>query len=522
MSNTPESFALIAITSIAVVFLILGYKRAKSYGKLGILAWLQSVSLMIPWVLFFVLFAFGISLNFAGIILLLVSSAIAYIYVGNRLREEGQKEILKQKVNQKIEEEKKEQEDKEQEVHNNEDISSSFETPQNNLNNSSFRQINQQIKPEFNPIDEEDLKTIKTIFGIDTFFSTETISYQEGAIFKGNLRGDSEIVHQRLTEKLTEKLGDKYRLFLVETPEGKPVVIVLPSSNDPKPTTLVQKNLALVLFLATIFTTLEAMSLLQGFDLVGNWNRYTESIPLTLGLWIILISHEIGHRIVAQRYNLRLSVPYFLPTWQLGSFGGIMRFESLLPNRTALFDVAFAGPAVGGILSLLILILGLFLSHSGSAFQIPNQFFQGSLLIGCISKIILGADLQSSLIDISPLTVLGWLGLVITALNLLPAGQLDGGRIIQAIYGRKTARRTTVATLIILGIVAFANPSNSIPLYWAIVILFLQRDLERPSLNELTEPDDKRAIWALVALFMTLTVLIPISPSLAIKLGIGV
>jgi membrane-associated protease RseP (regulator of RpoE activity) len=110
---------------------------------------------------------------------------------------------------------------------------------------------------------------------------------------------------------------------------------------------------------------------------------------------------------------------------------------------------------------------------------------------------------------------------VINALNLMPAGQLDGGRIVQAIYGRKTARRTTIATLIVLGLVSIFNPANPIPLYWAVVILFLQRDLERPSLNELSEPDDNRAGLALLALFLMLVTIIPLSPALAGRLGIG-
>jgi hypothetical protein len=83
------------------------------------------------------------------------------------------------------------------------------------------------------------------------------------------------------------------------------------------------------------------------------------------------------------------------------------------------------------------------------------------------------------------------------------------------------ARRTTIATLVILGIVAIINTTNSIPLYWAIVILFLQRDLERPSLNELTEPDDTRAAWGLLVLFFMMATLVPLSPSLAGSLGIG-
>ena len=103
----------------------------------------------------------------------------------------------------------------------------------------------------------------------------------------------------------------------------------------------------------------------------------------------------------------------------------------------------------------------------------------------------------------------------------MPAGKLDGGRIVHGIYGRKTARRTTVATLIILGLVALFNPSNPIPLYWAVLILFLQRDLERPVKNELTEPDDTRAAWGLLALFLMLATLIPLSSSLASRIGLG-
>ncbi|MGB5967836.1 MAG: site-2 protease family protein, partial [Spirulinaceae cyanobacterium] len=152
---------------------------------------------------------------------------------------------------------------------------------------------------------------------------------------------------------------------------------------------------------------------------------------------------------------------------------------------------------------------------------LPSQFFQQSVLVGTLAKAILGSALQEPLVDIHPLTIIGWLGLVITALNLIPAGQLDGGRIVQAIYGRKIARRTTIAALVILGIVALVNPVNPIPLYWAILILFLQRDLERPSLNELTEPDDARAALGLLALFLMLTALIPLTPSLAGSLGIG-
>jgi membrane-associated protease RseP (regulator of RpoE activity) len=212
-----------------------------------------------------------------------------------------------------------------------------------------------------------------------------------------------------------------------------------------------------------------------------------------LGIWTVLIAHESGHWLLARRHKIRLSLPFFIPSGQIGAFGAITRFESLLPNRQVLFDISLAGPATGGIISLLMLITGLILSHEGSLFQVPSQFFQGSILVGTLARVVLGSALQQTLVDVHPLTIIGWLGLVVSAFNLMPAGQLDGGRIVQAIYGRQIARRATVATLILLGIISIVNPANPLLLYWAIVILFLQRSLERPSLNEISEPDDARA-----------------------------
>ncbi|HEY9708394.1 MAG TPA: site-2 protease family protein, partial [Oculatellaceae cyanobacterium] len=249
--------------------------------------------------------------------------------------------------------------------------------------------------------------------------------------------------------------------------------------------------------------------------------RFQEVLPLGAGIWVVFTAHEIGHWWQAQRHKVRLGLPFFIPSWQIGSFGAITRFESLIPNRTALFDISIAGPAAGGLVSLLMLITGLILSHDGSRFQVPAQFFQGSIVVGTVARIFLGASLKATIVDVHPLAIVGWLGLVVTALNLMPAGQLDGGRVVQAIYGRKTARRATIATLVVLGIVALANPANPIVLYWAIVILFLQRSLERPSLNEITEPDDTRAILGLVALFLMVATLIPWTPALAVRLGIG-
>lgn len=488
-SETP---ILGTILLIAFAILGWGFYRARPFGKLGILAWLQSAVLMTPWLLFFGLFAAGIYINIVGILFLVVGSAGLYIYLGRRLRAAGQDEILKQRATERL--------------------ADQASTQAENIPQPTVAVV------EIMPIPEQDLTTIKTIFGIDTFFATETTPYKDGAIFTGNLRGEAQEVHDRLSKSLQEKIGDKYRLFLLENTDGKPVVVVLPSTNAPRPTTLAQKAFAAILAIATVGTSLETAGLLLNFDLFGAPARLGEALPIGLGIFAVLIAHEIGHWIIARRYQVRLSWPFFLPAIQIGSFGTITKFESLLPNRTALFDIAVAGPVAGGIVSLLMLIAGLLLSHPGSLFQLPNQFFQGSILVGSLARVVLGSALQSPLVNVDPLVVIGWLGLVITALNLMPAGQLDGGRIVQAIYGRKTAGRATFATLVLLALVSLGN---TLAMYWAIVILLLQRDLEGPSLNEITEPDDARAALGLLVLFLMITTLLPLTPALAGRLGIG-
>ncbi|MEG3918268.1 site-2 protease family protein [Microcoleus sp. POL10_C6] len=501
-----ENTATIALVLVALGILGWGFYRARPFGKLGILAWLQSVALMSPWLLFFGLFAAGIYLNLVAVLLLLVASTGLYIYLGRQLRKAASDTVLPRPDAAEV----KSQSDafsapESQRPPGPETIKIVTSSPANN-------------ESEIIPVPVEDLKAIKGIFGIDTFFATETIPYQDGVILKGNLRGDPEQVHSRLTASLEEKLNDRYRLFLVENQDDKPVVIILPSTNDPQPTTVSQKILAVVLLLATIATSLETGGLLLSFDFFNSPARYLEVLPIAAGIWAVLGSGEIARRVLANRYKVGLSWPFFIPTLQIGCFGAIDRFESLLPNRKVLFDIAFAGSAAGGIVSLLMLVTGLLLSHPGSLFQIPAEFFKGSVLVGTLAKVVLGSALQQQIVDVHPLVVIGWLGLVITAINLMPAGQLDGGRIVQAIYGRKIASRTTLATFVVLAIVSLVNP---LALYWAIVILILQRNLERPSLNELTEPDDARAALGLLALFLMIAALLPLTPALAGRLGIG-
>jgi membrane-associated protease RseP (regulator of RpoE activity) len=502
--TTAGNTTTIALLLISIGILGWGYYRNRDLGKFGILSWLQSAVLMIPWLLSFGALSVGLYINLAGILLLLVISSGLYIWLGSQVRIAAQDPETAVKIADRLAALRSKQAAKSGKL---------------DLTNDG-----QQLSIDMENINmpDGDLSNVKSIFGIDTFYATETLAYQQGAIFKGNLRGEAANVHQKLTTKLASKVGDKYRLFLVPDPEDRPVVVVLPSTNDPQPATVGQQILGVVMLIATIATSLEAMGVFLGFDFYEHTERIKEVLPLALGLWTILIAHEMGHQVLAQMRQVKIGLPFFLPTGQIGAFGAITRFESLVPDRSVLFDVAIAGPATGGLVSLLMLIIGLFLSQPSGGLEIPSQFFQGSILVGSIAKIVLGATLHQATISIHPLVIIGWLGLVINALNLMPAGQLDGGRIVQSIYGRKTAQRSSIVTLIILGFVAFFNPANLVILYWLILVGFLQRALERPSLDEITEPNDTRAAMGLIALFIMAAIIIPFSPDLAARMGIGI
>lgn len=302
MFTTSETSIISLIVLAAVGILGWGFYRAKPFGKLGILAWLQSVVLITPWLLFFGLFAVGIYINIVGILFLLVASAGLYIWLGNRLRAAGQDAVLRGRATERL-------------ANSTQSASQTENTRQAPADTTKPAQS--PLNVDVVPIPDEDLSAIRGIFGIDTFFATETIPYQQGAIFKGNLRGEPETVYERLTGSLQERLGDRYHLFLVENLDAKPVVIVLPSRNDPRATTLPQKILAVVLLVATIATSLETGGLLLGFDFFTNPPRFWECLPIGAGIVTVLATHELGHRLLARRYQVRLSPPFFSPPCKL-------------------------------------------------------------------------------------------------------------------------------------------------------------------------------------------------------------
>ncbi len=484
----------LAVFAISLSLLGWGLYRARKLGKLAVLSWFQLLALLLPWLAYFGLFLSGAFISLAMLLLLLLISTVTYILIGKQMR----KVALTEKPQTPP--------------------PTSLQTPDPSLKPIGLAEVKPQISEPKSKIGE-DLKAVQGIFGIETFYATETIPYMQGVVFRGNMRGDPNEVHQKLSASLRGRLGDKYELFLVEGQEKKPVVIVLPSNTNRFVMTIQQKVLIVILAIANIYTAMSLGGQLKEIDLSQNPGQYLATLPFAFGVLTILGCRELSLRWIASKHNVRLTWPSFLPSLQLGSFGAFSRICSSLPNRQVLFDIGIAPAITGGLLSLTLLIVGLFLSADrvGSV-EIPSQIFQASVLVGSLAKLIMGNLLSIELVSIHPLVILGWIGLVITAINLMPAGQLDGGRIVQAVYGRKTAGWTTISTLIFLAIAALIN---SIALYWGCIILVLLRDLERPMLNEISELDGDRDALGLFALFWMLVTLLPMTSVVAERLGIG-
>ncbi|MFS8864709.1 site-2 protease family protein [Synechococcus sp. H55.9] len=485
MNIAAEITPLFLLGTLA--FLGWGFWRARRRGSLAVWVWFQGSLLLLPWVVFLGLLLFGVYLSFAGFLLLLLVFTGLYIAVGRKTRQLAQQELQARRQQLAQMEER-------QEIPS----EGAGETP-----------VEQPLV--LRGISAEDLQAIQSIFGLDTFFVTETIPYGEGAIFKGNLRGEAEVVVPLLTEKLKERVGGRYQLFLVEDASEKPAVVVLPDEIVNYRASTGAQILAAGLMIASFLATLEVGANLLGFRLLEAPGRWVEALPVAAGIFAILLVHETGHRWMAGKYGVRLSPAFVIPSLGIGTLGSLNRIQSPVPNRKALFDIAFAGPAAGGLLSLVVLLVGLKLSGSGGLY-VPTEIFRSSILVGTLARLVLGSQLQAELVPIHPFVAVGWIGLAITALSLLPAGQLDGGRIVQAVYGRKTAARATVITLIALAVAAI---SNVLALYWALLILFIAREPERPPQDEITETDGQRDALALLALFLMVMTLLPIAPALA-------
>ncbi|PIN24904.1 hypothetical protein CDL12_02369 [Handroanthus impetiginosus] len=374
--------------------------------------------------------------------------------------------------------------------------------------------VKQQEFDESIRIQKETIEILKDqVFGFDTFFVTSQEPYEGGVLFKGNLRGQASRSYEKIARRMEDRFGDLYKLFLLINPEDdKPVAVVVPRKTLQPDTTAVPEWFAAGAFgLVTIFTLLlrnvpalqaNLLSIFDNVDLLKN------GLPGALVTALILGVHEISHILVAKETGIKLGVPYFVPSWQIGSFGAITRILNIVPRREDLLKVAAAGPLAGFSLGLVLLLLGFVLPPADElGVVVDPSVFHESLLVGGIAKLLLGDVLREGTpLSINPLVIWAWAGLLINAINSIPAGELDGGRISFAIWGRKASARLTAASIVLLGL---ASLFNDVAFYWVVLIFFLQRGPIAPLSEEITDPEDKYKALGVAVLLLGLLVCLP-------------
>jgi hypothetical protein len=340
--------------------------------------------------------------------------------------------------------------------------------------------------------------------------------------FTGHLRGNSDEVFREIREAFA---GEPVTPMLLEGEENDVRVVIMPgrqAESEPKPT---KWALHWLLFAITLATTTWAGALHAGINLLQQPERFTVGLPYSLGLLLILGSHELGHYFAARFHGIQVTPPYFIPVpFALGTFGAFIKIKSLTPDRRALFDVAVAGPLAGLVFAIPALLIGLRYSevipgHGSLGFGQIGVDIGSSVVLAFLANFSLGAPvLGGSHLLLHPLAFAGWLGLIVTALNLLPIGQLDGGHISHALFGSRGARGISMVAMISLFLLAlFVWPGL---MFWAFIVFFIAGTRDAPAANDLTPVGALRTLLGYFTFLILLLIIVPVPHSLYQAMGL--
>ena len=263
--------------------------------------------------------------------------------------------------------------------------------------------------------------------------------------------------------------------------------------------------LHIVLFGITLVTTTTAGAMQNGVNPFADPYQITSGLPFALTLMTILLVHEMGHYLMARYHGVQATLPYFIPAPSfIGTFGAFIRMKSPPMDRRSLFDVGAAGPLAGLVLAIPAVIVGLHLSTVSSDAGTGGGITLGSsILLRILSQFTLGLLPEEANIIMHPIGFAGWIGLFVTALNLIPVGQLDGGHVAYALFGHRHiwVSRLGLAVILALGVTRYWDGW----LIWGLLLLFMGVR-HPPPLDPHTPLDIKRKLvgwFVLVVLVLT-------------------
>jgi membrane-associated protease RseP (regulator of RpoE activity) len=345
----------------------------------------------------------------------------------------------------------------------------------------------------------------------------------EVIVFRGQIQGDSEAAFAHI-EPAFASLG--YTAWLRDRKGGGHEVLAikgLARARPPRPW------LNLVLFLATVVTVLYigAGYALTDAGLAENlapeqalWLplRYLAlGVPFAATLLGILLAHELSHYFVSRRYGAPTSLPYFIPMPNLlGTMGAVIVQRGHMRSRRAIFDIGIAGPLGGLVVAIPLLVVGLSLSSVGPIPPNVDTVLQegNSLLYLGLKYLVFRQILPQNGIDVwlHPVAFAAWAGLLVTMINLIPVGQLDGGHVAYALLGPRAAR---LGQVLILAMVLWGgylslrgDQGGGFWLMWGVLNLFLNRRHPAP-LDDATKADGKRVLVGVLMLVLFVLLFMP-------------
>jgi hypothetical protein len=321
---------------------------------------------------------------------------------------------------------------------------------------------------------------------------------------------------------------------------GGHIILLVASLPDPKPSNMwVNVGLFLLTVISVVWTGMNytdpEILAGAGSDLQKIWLSLLHGgIPFAVSLLGILLAHEFGHYLMTRHHNTAATLPYFIPfPTLLGTMGAVIVWKQLPRNKRILFDVGIAGPLAGLVVAIPVVLYGLFVSKTGPILATPGSFIEGNSILYLLEKYIvfgrllpapasygdvspvlywlkyfftgLPAPIGGTDVFISPIAMAGWAGLLVTALNLIPAGQLDGGHVMGVLFGKKLK----YALPIIMALMAILGFFWNGWWLWIALLFFFGRQSADP-LDQITELDPGRRALAYFMILVFILVFMPV------------
>ena len=233
-----------------------------------------------------------------------------------------------------------------------------------------------------------------------------------------------------------------------------------------------------------------------------------DAVLFTVAVMAILGSHEMGHKLTANKYGIEATYPYFIPgpppPLGLGTFGAVIQQKSLAPNRDALFDVGATGPVVGFLFAIVVAVVGISMSKVYVATESPSGALPMPLLFELLVMLLHNPVASGHIVlQAHPVAFAGWAGVLVTMLNLLPTGTLDGGHVIRSLLGGRARSVLSFLSIFMLLVFGFYVA--------AFLVLFLSMYQHPGPLDDVSEISASRKI---VAILLAVIFVLCITPSL--------